>query len=93
MTATPFTIEIPDAALTDLRERLRRTRWLWDQLLTDLGHDRYGAHGGDWGVLVTGLLGWKYPERVVGIHRLAGGIPRPKAKPGETDAERQVRLG
>lgn len=29
---------------------------------------------------------------MVGIHRLAGGIPRPKAKPGETDAERQVRL-
>ena len=69
-----------------------RVARLWDQLLTDLGHDRYGAHGGDWGVLVTGLLGWKYPERVVGIHRLAGGIPRPKAKPGETDAERQVRL-
>ena len=69
-----------------------RVAGLWDQLVTDLGYDRYGAHGGDWGVLVTGLLGWKYPERVVGIHRLAGGIPRPKAKPGETDAERQVRL-
>ena len=30
MTATPFTIEIPDAALDDLRERLQRTRWPTD---------------------------------------------------------------
>ena len=27
MTATPFQIEIPDAVLADLRERLERTRW------------------------------------------------------------------
>ena len=27
MTATPFQIKIPDAALADLRERLKRTRW------------------------------------------------------------------
>jgi pimeloyl-ACP methyl ester carboxylesterase len=27
MNVTPFTIAIPDAALTDLRDRLRRTRW------------------------------------------------------------------
>ena len=52
-----------------------RTAELWDRLLTDMGHERYGAHGGDWGGLVTGLVGWKYPERVVGIRRLVGGIP------------------
>ena len=65
---------------------------LWDRLMTDMGHARYGAHGGDWGGLVTGLIGWKYPQRVVGIHRLVGGIPRLAPKPGETAAERQIRL-
>jgi len=65
---------------------------LWDRLMTDMGHARYGAHGGDWGGLVTGLIGWKYPERVVGIHRLVGGIPRLQPKPGETADERQIRL-
>ena len=69
-----------------------RVAELWDRLLTDLGYERYGAHGGDWGVLVTGLLGRRYPQRTVGIHRLVGGIPRPVAKPGESDEERQTRL-
>ena len=27
VTATPFQIQIPDAALADVRERLKRTRW------------------------------------------------------------------
>ena len=65
---------------------------LWDRLMTDMGHARYGAHGGDWGGVVTGLIGWKYPQRVVGIHRLVGGIPRLAPKPGETADERQIRL-
>ena len=65
---------------------------LWDRLMTDMGHERYGAHGGDWGGVVTGLIGWKYPQRVVGIHRLVGGIPRLAPKPGETADERQIRL-
>ena len=69
-----------------------RTAELWDRLMTALGYHRYGAHGGDWGVLVTGLLGWKYPERVVGIHRLIGGIPRVEPQPDESDEERQIRL-
>ncbi len=65
---------------------------LWDRLMTDMGHARYGAHGGDWGGLVTGLIGWKYPQRAVGIHRLVGGIPRLEPKPGETAEERRIRL-
>ena len=28
----------------------------------------------DRGATITGLIGWKFPERVVGIHRLAGGM-------------------
>jgi len=33
-----------------------------------LGYERYGAQGGDWGGFVASVLGWKYPERLHGIH-------------------------
>jgi len=42
---------------------------LWDRLLhEELGYDRYGAAGGDWGAAVTGLLGTDYGEHLVGIY-------------------------
>ena len=40
----------------------------WDELMTRLGYDRYGAQGGDWGAGVTTGLGIRHPDRVVGIH-------------------------
>ncbi len=43
-----------------------RTAELFDGLMQQLGFDRYGAQGGDWGALVTGHLAHKFPERVVG---------------------------
>jgi len=46
-----------------------RTADLWAQLMRDvLGYDRFCAHGGDWGSLVTLQLGHRYPDRVHGIH-------------------------
>lgn len=41
---------------------------LWVKLMDGLGYDRFFAHGGDFGVLVTEQLGHKYPERILGIH-------------------------
>jgi epoxide hydrolase len=40
----------------------------WAQLMDRLGYDRYGAHGGDWGSVVTAALGSAVPEALVGIH-------------------------
>jgi len=38
-------------------------------LMTDvLGYPRFAAQGGDWGSFVTSRLGYRHPERVVGIH-------------------------
>ncbi|MEP6730090.1 MAG: epoxide hydrolase family protein [bacterium] len=38
-------------------------------LMTDeLGYERYGAHGGDWGSTVTEHLARSHPDSVVGIH-------------------------
>lgn len=40
----------------------------WAELMTRLGYSRFGAHGGDWGSVVSGRLAAVYPERVVGVH-------------------------
>ena len=46
-----------------------RTADLWAQLMRDvLGYERFCAHGGDWGSLVTLQLGHRYADRVHGIH-------------------------
>ena len=55
---TPFTIDVPDALLDDLRARLRNTRWPERELVDDwsqgtpLGYVRdvceYWADGYDW---------------------------------------------
>ena len=38
-------------------------------LMTDvLGYTRFGAQGGDWGSFITSRLGYRYAERIVGIH-------------------------
>jgi microsomal epoxide hydrolase len=42
---------------------------LFARLMTEsLGFPRFAAQGGDWGALITGRLGFVYPEQVVGIH-------------------------
>ena len=51
-----------------------RTADLWVKLMRDvLGYERFGAHGGDWGMAVTAQLGHKYAEHLIGIHTLGGG--------------------
>jgi microsomal epoxide hydrolase len=40
----------------------------FDGLMQALGYDRYFAQGGDWGTLITTLLGATYPQRVAAIH-------------------------
>ena len=38
-------------------------------LMTDvLGHQRFGAQGGDWGSFITSRLAYSYPNRLIGIH-------------------------
>jgi len=42
----------------------------WDALMKRLGYERYGAHGGDTGALITRELGILKPEGLVGVHML-----------------------
>ncbi|WP_040741923.1 epoxide hydrolase family protein [Nocardia tenerifensis] len=45
-----------------------RTAQAWADLMTRLGYERFGAHGGDWGAFVSTELARLVPERVAALH-------------------------
>ncbi|MGW3247363.1 epoxide hydrolase family protein [Streptomyces sp. NPDC001070] len=59
-------------------ERIARA---WGELMKRLGYTKYVAQGGDWGAIVTDLMGAQEPEGLVGIH-----TNMPKVIPGDIDA-------
>jgi epoxide hydrolase len=61
-----------------------RTAKAWDTLMTGLGHERYGAHGGDTGALVGRELGILAPKGLVGTHLLQI-FAFPTGTPGEME--------
>lgn len=72
----------------------------WAVLMKRLGYDRYVAQGGDWGALITDLMGAQAPDGLLGIHtNMAGAIPPEidgaalagaEAPAGLTDEERRA---
>lgn len=57
---------------------IERTAAAWAQLMARLGYARYGAQGGDWGSMVTTVVGQIDPEHVAGIHlNMVIGLPGP----------------
>ena len=50
----------------------------WAELMSRLGYERYGAHGGDIGSGVSPDIGRAAPARVVGVHVNGGPGPMPK---------------
>jgi len=51
----------------------------WIELMRRLGYRRYVSQGGDWGALVTDVMGRQAPKGLLGIHvtTLLGAIERP----------------
>jgi pimeloyl-ACP methyl ester carboxylesterase len=48
----------------------------WDALMKRLGYTRYVAQGGDWGAIVTDMMGVQAPAGLLGIHtNMAGAVP------------------
>lgn len=48
----------------------------WDTLMNRLGYDKYVAQGGDWGSMITDLLGASAPPGLLGIaNNMAAAIP------------------
>ena len=50
------------------RANYRSVAALWHRLMRELGYERYGAGGGDFGAGVTTLMALDEPQPVIGIH-------------------------
>jgi pimeloyl-ACP methyl ester carboxylesterase len=46
----------------------RRVASMWHSLMQELGYERYGVGGGDWGAGVASLIALDYPDAVLGVH-------------------------
>ncbi|WP_336157041.1 epoxide hydrolase family protein [Amycolatopsis sp. VC5-11] len=45
-----------------------RTARAWAELMSRLGYQSFGTHGGDWGALISRELAVQFPERIIGAH-------------------------
>ncbi|MCP2166796.1 epoxide hydrolase family protein [Goodfellowiella coeruleoviolacea] len=73
--ADAFHVVLPSGPGFPLSGPTRRTGWscarvagAWAELMRRLGYSRYGAHGGDFGSLISRELGRLNPEHVTGVH-------------------------
>ena len=61
-------------------------------LMRELGYDRYGVQGGDWGAIIGTALARQHPEAVIGLHlNFAAGAPPPPEGTPMSEAEQAYR--
>ncbi|WP_028937754.1 epoxide hydrolase family protein [Pseudonocardia spinosispora] len=61
----------------------------WVELMGRLGYRRFVAHGGDWGGVITTVLGGRFPEHLLGIHTTVAEAPPGLSTDGLTSVERR----
>jgi pimeloyl-ACP methyl ester carboxylesterase len=63
---------LPGYAFSERPERTgvttRATARLWHRLMAELGYERYGAQGGDFGAAVSTFMALDRPEPMIGLH-------------------------
>jgi microsomal epoxide hydrolase len=57
---------------------IRRVAGALATLMAELGYERYGAQGGDWGAIAAAHLGALDGEHLVGLHLNMANAPRPR---------------
>jgi microsomal epoxide hydrolase len=66
-----------------------RTAAAFDRLMVqELGYERYGTQGGDWGGIITAIMGTHHAEHIAGVH-LNFVIGQPPGEPKD-DEEREI---
>lgn len=68
-------------------ERIGRA---WAELMSRLGYDRWFAQGGDWGAIVTTVMGGQAPRGLAGIH-LNMPVARPTAEDRVSPGPEEIR--
>lgn len=61
----------------------------WVELMGRLGYERFLAHGGDWGAIITTALGVRHPDRVDAIHVTMPIVQRPQGFDDDSLTERE----
>ncbi|GHJ37333.1 epoxide hydrolase family protein [Streptomyces sp. TS71-3] len=61
----------------------------WVELMGRLGYSTFAAHGGDWGGVITTVLGGRFPDHVLGIHTTLAQAPPGLTTDGLTAVERK----
>ncbi|MFI6169305.1 epoxide hydrolase family protein [Nocardia sp. NPDC051052] len=93
--APAFHVVVPSLPGFGYSDRPATTGWgigkiaaTWVELMERLGYPKFVAHGGDWGGVITTVLGGRFPEHVLGIHTLTPQAPPGMTTDGLTTAER-----
>ncbi|HXW47055.1 MAG TPA: epoxide hydrolase [Streptosporangiaceae bacterium] len=94
-----FDVVVPSMPGFGFSARPQATGWnperiasAWDELMRRVGYRRYVSQGGDWGAVVTDVMGRRAPESLAGIHvtTLLGAIERPPAPNTQTTVPPEV---
>ena len=66
---------------------------LWYKLMKELGYEKFGAQGGDFGAGVSTVLTLKYPQHVIGLHlNYIPGSYTPYVPEGETLTPEEIQF-
>ncbi|WP_147917471.1 epoxide hydrolase family protein [Ruania zhangjianzhongii] len=91
-----FHVVVPSLPGFGFSEKPATTGWgagriaaAWVTLMERLGYGTFVAHGGDWGGVVTTVLGGRFPEQVLGIHTTLAQPPPGLTMDGLSSAERR----